>query len=297
MNDHQFKIRIKLQQPAPQSIEQQYPETAEQNATEPPSNQSWDWHKISIALLLVGSLLGLLIYMLFSWNDDAPELAETQTVIETIATTDENIALPYENPIEENEIEHTEIEDTKIIEQNEDNIQFEPTDHAITPQPKPDSDADTYVDPYPFPQPKPILSPEENTTAEVRGETPSGETHSLGNAIQTDHPQIARVQLSHAVQAREPIDSINHIQLDQDTSKPIYFFIQLNDLTGQSVNVDWYYENEMITTKTLQIGGENWRTYASKIINKNQLGSWRAVLTDLSGNKMAERHFTVSIGP
>ncbi|MCH9638812.1 MAG: DUF2914 domain-containing protein [Betaproteobacteria bacterium] len=287
MTDHQFKIRIKLQQPAPQSIEQQYPETAEQIDAEPPLYQSWDWHKISVALLIVGSLLGLLSYVLFNWNDDTSELTETHIVTETNATADEKITMPSEN-----QIEHTEIEDTKIIERNEDNIQFAPTDHTIPPQPKPDSDADTYADPYPFPQPKPILLPEENITAEVLSETPG-----LSNALQADHPQIARAQLSHAVQAREPIDSINHIQLDQNTSKPIYFFIQLNDLTGQSVNVDWYYENEMITTKTLQIGGENWRTYASKMINKNQLGSWRAVLTDLSGNQMAERHFTVSIGP
>lgn len=287
MTDHQFKIRIKLQQPAPQSIEQQYPETAEQKDTEPPPYQNWDWHKVSVALLLVGSLLGLLSYVLFSGNDDESELTEAYTVSETNTTADEDIAIPSEILTE-----HTEDEDTGIIEHDINTIHSESTDRAITPQSKPDSDS--YANPYPFPQPKPVILPEENTTAEIPGEVPG---LVLVNATQENHPQIARIQLSHAIHAREPIDSISHIQLDQDTSKPIYLFMQLNNLTDQSVNVDWYYENEIVTTKTLHIGSENWRTYASKILHKNQLGAWRAVLTDLSGNQMAERHFTVGIDP
>ncbi len=291
MTDHQFKIRIKLRQPQPQSIEERHPETVEQETIE---ELPLDWQKISVALLLVGCLLGLLGYVLFV-GDDESELTDPHTSIDSNTSVtiheDTPLAQASDNLVEH--IESTEGEDTENIERDANAIKYdliENLDHVMAPQSSPDSDSDSnsYADPYPFPPPKPSILLEENSTAEL--------PVSIDSA-QEDHPQVIRAQLSHGIQSREPVDSISHVQLDQGARKSIYFFMQLSDLADKSVNVDWFYQNKVITTKTLQIGGKNWRTYASKILNKKRPGAWQVVLTDQSGNQLATRDFTVSIDP
>ena len=43
----------------------------------------------------------------------------------------------------------------------------------------------------------------------------------------------------------------------------------------------------------MQVHSKNWRTYASKLLNKERLGSWRVELQDESGNILAVKKFTV----
>lgn len=273
MTDQQLKIRIKLQQPQ-SSIEQHSPEFTEPEETEKPP---FDWLKISLALLILSCILGILFFSLFSQNENEPNQSsrnDTQATIEPIiATEEDSLQLP----------DHSLnlIEDETLIEDNT-NSPMQP-DMAIlgTPDHKPVAESIN----HPVPSSKPTRLPEENNATKL---------HSHTEPLLDDASQVIRAQLSHGIQDREPIDSINHIQLDQDPNKAIYFFTQISGLAGQSVEVGWHHEDQLRTTTKLKIGADDWRTNASKLLTQNSLGVWRVILSDQSGNQLAERVFTVS---
>ena len=64
MNDSKLKIRIQIQQPQ-QAIEQIYPDLPEPEIT---YEQSLDWKKISIVVLLLLAAVALIGYLIFGDN-------------------------------------------------------------------------------------------------------------------------------------------------------------------------------------------------------------------------------------
>ena len=87
MNDNnKLKIRIQIQQPQ-QAIEQIYPDLPEPEIV---YEESLDWRKISIAVLLLLSVLALIGYFFFGTDQREVALNETAPVIDQTISTQEN---------------------------------------------------------------------------------------------------------------------------------------------------------------------------------------------------------------
>lgn len=274
MSDNKLKIRIQIQQP-PQAIEQIYPELPEPRII---YEQSLDWKKISIAALLLSSILALTGYFVFDSNKSEVPLKEA---VPSIAPT-----LMHENKISAEEA-------SPALETKDDTIETRsnktPSNFSGLNQPEVTREIKAMTAPIPKPKPDSIG----NELAAIGGKIPKTVTQPKPQRL-PDYPLVHKAQFSHAIKAHEPVDSIDTVQLRQGESKPIYFYLHLKNLQGEKVSILWYHQDKLDSQLTLQSHNNNWRTYASKQLDHRQLGAWRVELMDKSGNRMAMRHFTVT---
>ncbi|MCP5246509.1 MAG: DUF2914 domain-containing protein [Burkholderiales bacterium] len=307
MTDNKLKIRIQIQQPKTPEETGQTEVTGEsipvidtQDYLEKPP---FDWRKISLAVLALVAVIGLISVLLLSQNDDEADIGSLQS--DTGSGSDpagnfnyyNNNALKSTLDTQANSATHAENEkkppsEIKDITETAKNTAKAESDNAriIVPDSKPNH-ANKHSPPAPAVKPQLTINDTQKTMTQNNN---SPELLSSLPLNETDHPQVIRAQLTHAVKHREPVDEINHIQLEQDKRKSIYFFIELHDLAGQQVTISWYYQDQPVAETKLRIGGNNWRTYANKVLSQRNTGSWRAVLTDKDGKQLSERHFVVS---
>lgn len=282
MNDNTLKIRIQIQQPQ-QAIEQIYPDLPEPEIT---YEHVLDWRKISIAALLLLSILVLVGYFLFKTdtNEVTTSAIDPATSVQDSAASSGKIAL---TPA---------IADPTIKVAPNPPVS-EPTAPSDLVQPKSSGPSEAIVAPIketsaPIAKPKPTPIANRPTVTPKRKPQPvmSPEPKKI-----SDHPQVLKAQLSHAIKAREPVDAIDAIQLRQDESKPIYFYLQLKDMQGKKVSILWYHNDHLDSQLPLEIRNNNWRTNASKHLDHQRLGAWRVELVDESGNLLASKNFTVTM--
>lgn len=296
MNDHQLKIRIQIQQQPPRSIEQQHPELAEitRDIVEQPP---LDWQKISIAAFLLCIVLFFIGYILFGGDDDDQSAGETvsdstaHVPAVPVPAPEENIPLPaVSQPLAaiqplisiavDETSRNTDHHDKPPMPRNKPGSKVEKSLQTAAETAKASDTAtmsDTIITPPPVPKKKENL-----TTAPVIQSNPS------------DHPQVIRAQLSGTMFGREPADSTSTFYLNENINIRVYFFAHLRDFQGQKVHIFWYHQNKLDSKLNLQIGNDNWRTFATKVVDKKQMGKWRVELIDDAGNLLAEREFTVN---
>lgn len=305
MSDNKLKIRIQIQQPQipeeageTEVTGESIPDIDTQDYLEKPP---FDWRKISLALVLFVAVIGLISVLLFSQGDDEADIdsnhLETDNSADPTANFnyfDDSVAsTPDEQAdftaVTENENSLSEIKDAAVTAENTTKSESS-SKQIVIPDSKPDH-AKKQLPPAPALKPESVADNRQMTAPQNDG---NSETLTSLIPDAPDHPKVIRAQLTHAVKQREPVDEINHVRLEQNSRKSIYFFVELHDLTGQQVTVNWYYNDQPVTETKLRIGGKNWRTYANKLLNNKSLGPWRAVLTDEDGKQLSERHFVVS---
>lgn len=275
MNDQKLKIRIQLAQ-QPQSIDELYTDAAKQDDDEhdkPP----FDRQKILLALLLACCIIALISYVSYYWNDEDRSSAAINPVVTSHEKSATAVDTPLDRPI--------------IIETSKKTIDSSLSINKVlidsTSTENPDKNETT-----------PALDVAEttNATEQIDESTLSPSNTLISNTLE-DQPQVIRAQLTSAIDQREPVDIIDHVWLDQDTTGKIFFFVQLRDLMGQRVSINWHYQDKVVAKVPLMIGSQNWRTYASKILNKTGLGAWQVTLHDQSGKLLSRRSFTVGDRP
>lgn len=281
MTDNKLKIRIQIPQSSTPNNETHHsiPDSSEE--LKDIKKAPLDMQKISITLFVIFLLISSFIYLVFI-DETEPAL----TVAKQSTTTNDSVASPsikiqMDAPIE--------------------NI----TDHLSEPMPI-EIEASSNVPPLPTanePLEAPIVIEEQNemvppeTITEIN--KPIVEViEPLVDASPNDQPQVIQAQLTSAIEQREPVDKIDHVELKQGNSERIHFFMRFRDLAEQQVSVRWYYQDKEITKINLNIGNnEQWRTHANKLLSKTRLGSWHVELRDASGILLAQRNFTVSNNP
>lgn len=275
MNDQKLKIRIQLAQ-QPQSIDELHPETEKQDDDghdKPP----FDWRKVILALLLICFIIALIGYVIFNWNGEEQPLAE----IDPVVTTHENSAPPAEVSFDRPTIVETDNRTTdSSLSVNEIMVDSTPAENPAKNDITPALDAVETTD----------------STEKIDESTPTPSSTLISNTLE-DQPQVIRAQLTSAIDQREPVDIIDHVWLDKETTGKIFFFVQLRDLMGQRVSIHWHYQDRVVAKVPLMIGSQNWRTYASKLLNKTGLGAWQVTLHDQSGKLLSRRNFTVGDRP
>ena len=307
MTDNKLKIRIQIQQPkTPEEAGQteisgeSIPAIETQDYLEKPP---FDWRKISLALFAVVVAIGLISALIFSQNDDEADIDSTHSETGSASDLTEHFNYYDNAPLKSTFDTQTDSTASTENEKSPSSVINDTTDTAKNTA-KTRSDNERIIVPHSKPShakkpspPSPTLKPESvinNTQTAIPQNNNSSELLSSLPLDAADHPRVVRAQLTHAVKHREPVDEINHVQLQQDKRKSIYFFVELNDLAGQQVTVSWYYQDQPVAETKLRIGGNNWRTYANKLLSRKNTGSWRAVLTDKDNQQLSERHFVVS---
>ncbi|MDE2388412.1 MAG: DUF2914 domain-containing protein [Betaproteobacteria bacterium] len=274
-SNNTLKIRIQIQQPQPQAIEELYPEP------EVTYEETLDWNKIAIAAVLLLSLLALTGYLLFASGD------EERVPADSTATTISGDAAPQEKT------------EPQLGTANGTNA-TQPSE-LIGTQPPPSKPAKSKTVNNPVKSVViPARKPQFNATVKLANPADSAEKKTPKTAAQvkpqasTDQAEVVRAQLSHAIEAREPVDSIDAVHLQPGESKPIYFYLHLKNLQGKNVRIDWYYNDKLDSRLSLRVHNNNWRTHASKQMDQRRLGAWRVELIDEAGNRLAARNFTVT---
>lgn len=274
VSSNKLKIRIQIQQPQPQAIEELYPEP------EVTYEETLDWNRIAIAAALLLSLLALIGYLLFAGGGDKKTPVDKN---DTAATIPGNTTLQ-----EKTEPQPGTANGTNGTQPSE-----------LTGTPKPPSEqikpkaTNNSMKPVVIPARKPQFNSAANSPGNAEKKIPKTAAQVKPQAS-TDQPEIARAQLSHGIEAREPVDSIDAVHLQPGESKTIYFYLHLKNLRGKNVRIDWYYNDKLDSKLNLRVHNNNWRTHASKQLDQRRLGAWRVELVDESGNRLATRNFTVT---
>lgn len=279
MENNKLKIRIQIQQQPPQAIDEIYPDLPEPEVT---YEESLDWRKISIAALILLSILILIGYLLSADKSNEKSRNESLPVDSIIPVPENKISPDRIEPLTGSSDKASETLPDQLT--NQPNTQVDPVDTKET------AVANKAIA-------TPIKKPESavviNQPAITGIKIPKTARQSKPKKI-SDHPEVVRAQLSHAIEEREPVDSIDAIQLRPGESQSIHFYLHLKNLQGGKVHIKWYHDGKLDSQLALQVHNNNWRTHASKQLDYRRLGPWRVELIDESGNLLVTKSFTVS---
>jgi len=284
MTNAQIKIRIKIDPSAQQTTSDWSNPESEAVSTLPvEEEQIYDWRKIVLTVcLLLLILAGLIWFISAMWVNDeidprssAPELLSSAEV-PTLAQIEHDIMLPESDagqagsPAQIDVAADSEITETVPLA---DEAPSSPLEHTT---------------PAPIPQPistaKSVSSLKDAEIPEVNN-TSAHQLHTAG---------VSRAQLTSAINRREPVDDIRKISLTGQPSRSIFLFLHLQDLAGETIQVNWFFQNRSIAKVLLKVGNRDWRTYSSKILNTRRLGNWKVTAQDSSGNLLVEFPFEVT---
>ena len=286
MNQTQLKIRIHLDQPTGHSkIEQDLSEHQEEFVFPPtPPVYEYNWPRIIIAGLALLLVLTTIIWITANWLSDDEKLVSSPSEISEImlpsdsseTSSAELVPIPPSNGF----LPESSSESNLIIKSIPDrNIESDQN----APMPDPQSQRAAHATSASLIKPgiKPSISIPQIRTRNIS----QGSNHSSG---------LIKAQLTSNILRRQPVDNIDQISLGNKLSKPIFFFLHLNKFRGEKILINWYYRDQSIAKITLPIGNHDWRTYSSKVLNRNRLGPWRVTASDQTGNLLAEFKFRVT---
>ncbi|MPW31331.1 DUF2914 domain-containing protein [Agarivorans sp. B2Z047] len=140
---------------------------------------------------------------------------------------------------------------------------------------------------------EPIASKVETATNEeaIAAENVDRELTHSSEQTNKASSQVARAQLSSAISQREPVDNLTRVELSQ--IQQVYLFMELREMQGQSIQINWYRQQQLQASVELDIGGPRWRTNASKRFDLNSRGDWQVAIYNQQQVRIFEQNFTV----
>lgn len=272
MNQTQLKIRIHLDQSADHpKIEQNLPELPEESIFPPlPPVYEYNWPRIIIAGLVLLFVLITSIWIAADWLSDDEELETSSTEISLSTVSPASSETPSTEPVpslpsvgfssdqpSENNLAIGNVPDGDIG-----------SDQAVqVSDPQPQRAAPSASAPPVKPGIKPDITIPQAKTKNVS----QGSNHSSG---------LIKAQLTSNIRQRQPVDNIDQISLGGKSSRPIFLFLHLNKFRGEKILINWYYRDQSIARIVLPVGNNDWRTYSSKVLNRNRLGPWHVTASD-----------------
>lgn len=92
---------------------------------------------------------------------------------------------------------------------------------------------------------------------------------------------VARGTFTTAVDQREPVDSIDSLDSDQDR---VFYFTEFVGVDGRRLLHRWEYDGEIVAEVPIAVGGPRWRAYSSKKLDVSRLGEWTVSVVDETGH-------------
>lgn len=110
-------------------------------------------------------------------------------------------------------------------------------------------------------------------------------------------PGVKRFLLPRSVSNKEPLGELNDISFNADGIAVVWIYSEVVDKRGSLLNYVWLHEGSQVATVKVDIRGNRWRSYSSKVINQSMSGSWRVELHDGEGRLLASADFLLSMIP
>ena len=106
-----------------------------------------------------------------------------------------------------------------------------------------------------------------------------------------DSLRVVRGVVTTAVVNREPSGDGS---VFPPSTGAVYYFTEIDGATGPTqITHIWYYQDQKMAEIPLSLEGPRWRTWSSKRILENWVGSWKVEAVDQSGNVLSFQTFNV----
>ncbi len=100
---------------------------------------------------------------------------------------------------------------------------------------------------------------------------------------------VARSTFTKGIAEREPMDFIDKLGTN---SNKIYYFSELRGMAGQTVTHRWEHDGKIMAEVPFTVGGDRWRVFSSKNLEKSWQGEWKVSVIDQSGGTLAVNTFS-----
>ena len=106
-----------------------------------------------------------------------------------------------------------------------------------------------------------------------------------------DSLRVVRGVVTTAVVNREPSGDGS---VFPPSTGALYYFTEVDGIsTPTQITHIWYYQDQKMAEIPLSLEGPRWRTWSSKRILENWVGSWKVEAVDQSGNVLSFQTFSV----
>jgi hypothetical protein len=118
----------------------------------------------------------------------------------------------------------------------------------------------------------------------------------IANAAADLKKKIVRAQLASKVINSEPVGEISlSVKAGEKNPVPVYYFVELTDMKGQTVYHEWLLDDKLISKKMVNISDQTWRTSSRQMVAYTTNSNWTVRLVDNTGQVLNEQKFTVSL--
>jgi len=151
-----------------------------------------------------------------------------------------------------------------------------------------------YSTPPPSVEPAPVLAKKPEIEAVKKESVPAKKQK--GAFIQVFSSKLSRVQLVSNIYKKEPVNKLSYFVMGPaDRAKKVYLFTQLNNITGQLIEHQWWYKGEMKFSKKFTALGKRWRCSSSKNLSRFEQGKWLIKVLDENQKLLSSVNFQYNI--
>ena len=141
-----------------------------------------------------------------------------------------------------------------------------------------------------------LVAAEQRPTLMASTQIPASIPTASPPAVEDSDSLVSRSQFSTAVEAREPVDKMEAVQLawKENTPRVFHYFSEFVGADGKTLSHLWYLNNELLSKVDFRVGSPHrWRVYSKKRIAPDQIGEWRVDITDASGKVLKSESFVL----
>ena len=208
----------------------------------------------------------------------------TQTEVQAPVASDEPLPSPRSAAVTT----------TPVPSNQVDEVHPQPSNEEVLPKsPAPDLESasqTTTETPTPLEQSEPAS--EEIQTNSLTNTAPSSAPFQLQD-LHILNPQVIRFELPRNVINKEPQGELNEIDWKPNGSVAVWCYSEVTGRRGSVLRYVWYFEGKRIARVLVNVRGNRWRSYSSKLVNQRHLGDWRVELQDSKERVLARAEFKV----
>ena len=199
-----------------------------------------------------------------------------------------------EKPIENNNIISDTVKTILPVDQMSTNNQENPSVAVIN------IPATTMIPPVPSVK-KPIIATDKISLSTLDTKTSTGilpQVEILKPIINKTKPvsngRVTKILMTTGLIDREPIDKVTQpITINHVDEVNLYFFTKIMRMTGQTLYHQWFWQDQMVYEKPIEVKARRWRATTSKVIAYSQPGQWTAKILNAEREVLKEIKFMI----